>query len=88
MAREDEITDEIIHRALECIAPLEQNEISPAAMNISLTKMVEQTEHRAICCALAAADGNRSEAARNLGITRPLLYKKMAKYNLGTEGAL
>ncbi|MFV0350668.1 MAG: helix-turn-helix domain-containing protein [Halodesulfovibrio sp.] len=43
---------------------------------------MEQTEKRALCYALSVAEGNRSKAAKLLGISRPLLYKKMGKYGM------
>jgi len=49
----------------------------------SLQGLVEQTEKRAVRYALAAAEGNRSKAAKLLGVSRPLLYKKMSKYGIG-----
>lgn len=82
MVREDDITAEIIESAFQCVESQDQNQTSAAVGQLSLSEMVEQTEQKAICCALAVADGNRSAAARQLGITRPLLYKKMAKYGL------
>lgn len=50
--------------------------------SFSLCSMVEKTERRAIRSALATAEGNRSKAAKLLGISRPLLYKKIAKYEI------
>lgn len=48
----------------------------------SLTALVENTEIRALKQALRASGGNRSKAAKLLGISRPLLYKKMNKYSV------
>lgn len=52
----------------------------------SLTTLVENTEKRALKQALRASEGNRSKAAKLLGISRPLLYKKMHKYGLEDAG--
>lgn len=82
MVREENITEEIVKNALKCTAAHERNDLLDMTMSASLNELVEQTERRAICCALEAASGNRSAAARQLGITRPLLYKKMAKYEM------
>ena len=60
-------------------------EASLSGGNFGLNELVEQTERRALTYALAASDGNRSKAARLLGISRPLLYKKISKYKIGTD---
>jgi transcriptional regulator with PAS, ATPase and Fis domain len=43
---------------------------------------VEAAERKALSTALARCNNNRAQAARLLGITRPLLYKKMHQYQL------
>jgi PAS domain S-box-containing protein len=48
----------------------------------NLESMVALTERRAIAMALARANNNRTRAAKTLGITRPLLYKKMRAYGI------
>ncbi len=47
-----------------------------------LQMLVEMTERRAIGTALARSNNNRAQAAKLLGITRPLLYKKMHIYGI------
>ncbi|UIJ37046.1 sigma 54-interacting transcriptional regulator [Desulfobaculum bizertense] len=49
---------------------------------VTLSELVAQTEKRAITFALTSAKGNRSQAARILGISRPLLYKKIDRYKI------
>lgn len=46
---------------------------------------LEQLEKTAVVEALKAYDGNLSKAARSLGITRQALYRKIEKYELGTD---
>jgi len=82
MTRESVVTVDLIKKALRngtANDPCHQPDISE---QLPLAEIIEKTEQKAIAFALGAADGNRSEAARQLGITRPLLYKKMAKYDL------
>ena len=43
---------------------------------------LEDLEHRAIERALAIYEGNVSHAAAALGLTRPALYRRMARYGL------
>jgi transcriptional regulator with PAS, ATPase and Fis domain len=47
-----------------------------------LRMLVEIAERRAISTALARCNNNRAQAAKVLGITRPLLYKKMHTYGI------
>ena len=47
-----------------------------------LEVVVEAAERKAISMALANCNQNRAQAARLLGITRPLLYKKLHRYQL------
>jgi transcriptional regulator with PAS, ATPase and Fis domain len=47
-----------------------------------LDQVVERAERRAIGFALARTRGNKAQAARLLGISRPLLYRKMGQYGL------
>jgi len=48
----------------------------------NLQTLVELAERRAIGTALARCNNNRAQAAKLLGITRPLLYKKMHSYGI------
>lgn len=82
MLRENKLTAELIEDALQNGANTEQNQPIFASDQLSLSEMVEEIECRAISYALNESEGNRSSAARQLKITRPLLYKKMAKYGL------
>jgi DNA-binding NtrC family response regulator len=43
-----------------------------------------EAEARLVGAALAESDGNKNEAARRLGIDRQRLYRKIAKYGLGS----
>jgi transcriptional regulator with GAF, ATPase, and Fis domain len=54
--------------------------------NSTLTNRVEQTERDALLDALQRSKGNKAAAARMLGIARPSLYAKMAKYKIGNDG--
>jgi len=47
-----------------------------------LDLVVEKAERRAIGFALARTNNNKVQAARLLGISRPLLYRKMAQYQI------
>jgi transcriptional regulator with PAS, ATPase and Fis domain len=53
--------------------------------NSTLTNRVEQTERDALIDALQRSKGNKAAAARMLGIARPSLYAKMAKYQIGSD---
>ena len=48
----------------------------------SLDRIVAQAEKQAISFALARASNNRAQAAKMLGISRPLLYRKMHEYGM------
>ncbi len=50
----------------------------------SLQEAVAASEREAIREALEASGGNKSLAASRLGITRKSLYRRMAKYGLGS----
>ena len=47
-----------------------------------LADLVEQTERRALGFALARTNNNKLQAAKLLGISRPLLYKKLHAYGI------
>jgi len=47
-----------------------------------LDLVVEKAERRAIGFALARTNNNKVQAAKLLGISRPLLYRKMAQYQI------
>jgi PAS domain S-box-containing protein len=49
----------------------------------TLAAMVEEAERRAITLALARSGDNRAQAARLLGVSRPLLYRKLKAYAIG-----
>lgn len=83
MIQHNEITEHDLQNILienEARTASAHNELNGAPF--SLTVLVENTERRAVTQALSVAEGNRSKAAKLLGISRPLLYKKMHKYNL------
>jgi len=48
----------------------------------SLNEIINQTEKLVILQALKNNKGNKAKAAKQLGISRPGLYKKLVKYNL------
>ncbi len=56
----------------------------PGAPGASLQEAVAASEREAIREALEASGGNKSLAASRLGITRKSLYRRMAKYGLGS----
>jgi len=47
-----------------------------------LDEVVEKAERRAIGFALARTNNNKAQAAKLLGISRPLLYRKMGQYQI------
>ncbi|BDU71835.1 hypothetical protein METEAL_10090 [Mesoterricola silvestris] len=47
-----------------------------------LDEVVEKAERRAIGFALARTNNNKAQAAKLLGISRPLLYRKMHQYDI------
>jgi DNA-binding NtrC family response regulator len=51
-----------------------------------LTHLVAQVERMAVAEALSLAKGNRSQAARLLGVSRPTLLGRIAKYGLSGRG--
>lgn len=83
MIRHDHITEQDVHRVLiQSTATNEAEDFNYDEESFGLNSLVEKTERRAIRSALAAAEENRSKAAQLLGISRPLLYKKMDKYGI------
>ncbi len=57
---------------------LEQAPTSPN--NIPETRTLEDIEHEAIKLALIEYQGNMTQCAKNLGISRPTLYRKLDKF--------
>jgi DNA-binding NtrC family response regulator len=47
-----------------------------------LTALTDHVAKRVIAEALAACNGNRSQTAKRLGISRPTLLYRLAKYGL------
>ena len=83
MSRSDEIGEEDLRRVLlQGGTCSDLMEIDGEESGMTLDVLVEKTERRAIRYALAVVEGNRSAAAKLLGISRPLFYKKLAKYGL------
>eukprot|EP01029_Cantina_marsupialis_P018586 TRINITY_DN428322_c0_g1_i1.p1 TRINITY_DN428322_c0_g1~~TRINITY_DN428322_c0_g1_i1.p1 ORF type:complete len:467 (-),score=11.89 TRINITY_DN428322_c0_g1_i1:951-2351(-) len=82
MSCENDITAEFVEKALQSGTENDQDLQAASSKQLPLAELIEKTEHEAISFALNASNGNRSEASRRLGITRPLLYKKMARYGL------
>ena len=68
-------------RSVTCLggAPAEDE---TAVENCDLAAMVAAVERRSIATALARANNNRAQAAKLLGISRPLLYKKLHIYGI------
>ncbi|MDR3670731.1 MAG: sigma 54-interacting transcriptional regulator [Holophaga sp.] len=52
------------------------------ADDTSLDGVVEKAERKAIALALARTNNNKAQAAKLLGISRPLLYRKMGQYSI------
>ncbi len=48
----------------------------------TMDEVVEKAERRAIGFALARTNNNKAQAAKLLGISRPLLYRKMHQYDI------
>jgi len=83
MSKSDEISEEDLRRVLlQGGTCSDLMEIDGEERGMTLEVLVEKTERRAIRYALAVVEGNRSAAAKLLGISRPLFYKKLAKYGL------
>jgi transcriptional regulator with PAS, ATPase and Fis domain len=81
MSKSDEVGEEDLRRILlQNGTCSDLMEIDAEENGMTLDRLVEKTERRAIRYALAVAEGNRSAAAKLLGISRPLFYKKLAKY--------
>ncbi|WP_428565196.1 MAG: sigma-54 interaction domain-containing protein [Solidesulfovibrio sp. DCME] len=81
MSKSDEIGEEDLRRVLlQGGTCSDLMEIDADEGRMTLDVLVEKTERRAIRYALAVVEGNRSAAAKLLGISRPLFYKKLAKY--------
>jgi PAS domain S-box-containing protein len=77
--REDTITAEHLRMLiLGGAAP----EIDSSVENCNLEELVAAVERRSIATALARTNNNRSMAAKLLGISRPLLYKKLRLYGI------
>lgn len=83
MIPHDHITREDVQKALNCGGDTDSSENGRLNKPHALWEVLEETEKRTITCALSVCDGNRSAAAKMLKISRPYLYKKMAKYQLG-----
>jgi PAS domain S-box-containing protein len=78
--REGTITPEHLRILILGGAPAEDD---TAVENCDLAAMVAAVERRSIATALARANNNRAQAAKLLGISRPLLYKKLHAYGIG-----
>ncbi|MDR1781198.1 MAG: sigma-54 dependent transcriptional regulator [Tannerella sp.] len=60
----------------EHISDTSNNVLSPTGLNL------EEMEKRSIEAAIEKSGGNMAHAARSLGISRPALYRRMAKYGI------
>ena len=58
------------------------SENDPGLESCNLGEMVAAIERRSIATALARSNNNRATAAKLLGISRPLLYKKLRIYGI------
>jgi len=79
IVREDKITAE--HLRVLLLGGVAQD-TCVSNEECDLRMLVEMAERRAIGTALARSNNNRAHAAKLLGITRPLLYKKMHLYGI------
>jgi len=77
--REDTITAEHL-RMLILGGAVSEND--PGLESCNLGEMVAAIERRSIATALARSNNNRATAAKLLGISRPLLYKKLRIYGI------
>ena len=66
--------------------PDEMRSPAPAAIPLSATGTLAETEKAKILAALQSVGNNRSKAARVLGISRRTLYRKLDEY--AKEGAI
>ncbi len=83
MVRHDQIDEADIKQVLlQNNAQADMGNPTMPEEGFCLNDLVEQTERRALRYALVTSEGNRSKAARMLGISRPLLYKKINNYGL------
>ena len=77
--REDTITAEHLRMLILGGAASEND---PGLESCNLGEMVAAVERRSIATALARSNNNRAMAAKLLGISRPLLYKKLHIYGI------
>ncbi len=77
--REDTITAEHLRILILGGAVSEDDS---GAESCNLDEMVAAVERRSIATALARSNNNRAKAAKLLGISRPLLYKKLHIYGI------
>ena len=68
--------------------PLNFNLVFPGEEDKNLKSMVEALEKKAILQALQRWKGNISKAAKSLGLSRPGLYQKIARYEINCKNNL
>ena len=68
--------------------PLNFNLVFPGEEDKKLKSMVEALEKKAILQALQRWKGNISKAAKSLGLSRPGLYQKIARYEINCKNNL
>ncbi|MCW7754861.1 sigma 54-interacting transcriptional regulator [Desulfobotulus sp. H1] len=83
MVRKSQISENDVQRGLISYADYGSgSRKDDSEERFGLDLLVKQTEKQAVASALKTSGGNKSKAAKLLGISRPLLYKKIKKYQL------
>src|SRR5690606_7331962 len=77
---------ELDEDALNLKPPVPHDLSGAAALAASESLTIEQAEERLVREALERSGGNIQRAASQLGLSRPSLYRRLAKYGIETGG--
>ena len=75
-------TNHELEKINTCFSPNLNVSANDNDLTASLKELKDEREKKAILDALEASGHNKAKAARMLNISRTLLYKKLAKYNI------